>query len=41
MTLRLRHKMGVLKIDDVRYFICGGIDTFSTKATKGTFIYNS
>jgi hypothetical protein len=39
MTLRLRKKMGILKIDTNRYFICGGIDVFNNKATKAAFIY--
>lgn len=39
MTLRLRCNMGIAKIVEGKYFICGGIDSHSEKATKASYIY--
>ena len=31
--------MGILRISEDEYFLCGGIDTIETNATKATFNY--
>jgi hypothetical protein len=41
MALRLRNKLGILKIDTNHYFICGGIDIFYNNATRATFVFDS
>jgi hypothetical protein len=39
MKLRMRKFMGILRLSEDEYFLCGGIDTFETNATKATFKY--
>ena len=39
MALRLRCNMGVAKIVEVKYFICGGIDSFQEKPSRASYIY--
>ncbi len=39
MKLRLRKQMGILRISEDEYFLCGGIDTFEINSTKATFNY--
>jgi hypothetical protein len=33
--------MGIVRISADEYFLCGGIDTFETNATKATFNYKA
>ena len=39
MVLRLRCNMGVAKIVEGKYFLCGGIDSFGEKPSRASFIY--
>lgn len=39
MSLRLKSHMGVAKIVEGKYFICGGIDSIGEKASKASYIY--
>jgi hypothetical protein len=39
MALRLRCYMGVAKVVEGKYFICGGIDSFGEKPSKASYIY--
>jgi hypothetical protein len=32
--------MGIYRIDDKKYFICGGIDNFEINPTKSAFEYS-
>lgn len=39
MVMRLRCHMGVTKIVEGKYFLCGGIDSMEEKASKAAYIY--
>lgn len=39
MSLRLRCNMGIVKVMDGKYFLCGGIDSFNEKPSKASYIY--
>lgn len=39
MALRLRCGMGVAKIIEGKYFLCGGIDSLNEKPTKAAYFY--
>lgn len=39
MALRLRCGMGVAKIVEGKYFLCGGIDSLNEKPTKAAYFY--
>lgn len=39
MALRLRCNMGVAKIVEGKYFLCGGIDSLNEKPSKAAFLY--
>lgn len=39
MAMRLRCNMGVLKVMEGKYFLCGGIDSFGEKPSKASYVY--
>jgi hypothetical protein len=39
MTLRLRCGMGVAKVVEGKYFLCGGIDSLAEKPSKAAYLY--
>lgn len=39
MAMRLRCHMGVAKVVEGKYFVCGGIDSLQEKPSKASYIY--
>lgn len=41
MALRLRCGMGVAKVVEGKYFLCGGIDSLGEKPSRAAYLYYS
>jgi hypothetical protein len=39
MALRLRCNMGVARVMEGKYFLCGGIDSFGEKPSRASYVY--